>query len=246
MSDFRRILSRSVVIEYSGVEDHERTSDKMREDFLGATKAERRKTMEGWSDDRLRACDELVEELCRCRRGFYVYNNIKANYQKAAGVIRRLIAEGPLPPPHFSADEGIDEAIDERGLDEMGSEWDYDDYMLLTEDEEDMAAAENAAEDAAEDGDTDGARACLARASRLRQMHSTQWHTGEDNNNNNGGSLSGGDDSGIASSHRPVNWRFDGNDSIGDGYDADVEDGEHNIDEDGGDGDEVGEVNIGA
>lgn len=236
---FRRVLSRSVVIEYSGVEDYEKKSDKMREDFLGATRAERLKAIEGWSDDRLRACDELVEELCRCRRGFYVYNSIKANYQKAAGVIRRLISEGPLPPPHFSADEGIDDAFDQRGLDEMGSEWDYDDYMLLTEDEEDMAAAE----DAAEDGDTEVARASLARASRLRQMHSTQWHTEADGNSSGSGSSSLGD-SGNASPNRSANPRFDGNDSIGDDYDADCEDGEGNSDEDGGDSDEAGEDNI--
>jgi len=227
----RCVLSRSVVIEYSGVEDHERKSDKMEEDFLGATRAERRNAIEGWSADRLRACDELVEELCRCRRGFYVYNSIKANYQKAAGVIRRLINEGPLPPPHFSADEGIDGVFDERGLDEMGSDWDYDDYMLLTEDEEDMAAAE--------DSDTEGAPVGLARASRLRQMHSTQWHSEEENNVSGGGSSSVGDP-GNAS----PNPRFDGNDSIGDDYDADGEDGEDGGSEDGGDGNEVGEDNI--
>ena len=238
---FRRVLSRSVIIEYSGVEDHEAESDKMREDFLGATRAERQKAIEGWSDDRLRSCDELVEELNRCRRGFYVYNSVKANYQKAAGVIRRLISEGPLPPPNLSADEGIDDAFDDRGLDEMGSEWDYDSYMLLTEDEEDIAAAE----DAAEDSDTEGARACLARASRLRQMHSTQWHTEEDNNNLSGGSGRSDGDSGCNGSlNRFANTRFDGNDSIGDDYDADCEDGEDNSDGDGGDSDEVGEDNI--
>ena len=61
-------MRRSVVIEYSGVSelgDFERKSNKMKEAFLGGTKAERRKAIQGWRDDRLRACDELAEELCR-------------------------------------------------------------------------------------------------------------------------------------------------------------------------------------
>ena len=227
-------MRRSVVIEYSGVEDHEREGDKMTEMFLGSTRAERQKAIEGWSEERLRACDELVEELCRCRRGFYVYNSVKANYQKAAGVIRRLISEGPRPPPHLdSADQGMDDAPDERGIEEMGSEWDYDSFMVLTEDEEDMAEAE----DASEDSDAEAARAGLARgASRLRQMH-------HNNNLSGAGSSSGssGGDSGNASLSRSSNPRFDGNDSIGDDYDADCEDGEDNRDEDGADGDGVGE-----
>ena len=245
MNYFRRVLRRSVVIEYSGVEDHEREGDKMTEMFLGSTRAERQKAIEGWSEERLRACDELVEELCRCRRGFYVYNSVKANYQKAAGVIRRLISEGPRPPPHLdSADQGMDDAPDERGIEEMGSEWDYDSFMVLTEDEEDMAEAE----DASEDSDTEAARAGLARgASRLRQMHSAPRRREEDHNNNlsgAGSSSSSGGDSGNASMPRSSNPRFDGNDSIGDDYDADCEDGENNGDEDGADGDGIGEDDI--
>ena len=241
---FRRVLRRSVIIEYSGVEDHEREGDKMTELFLGKTRAERQKAIEGWSEERLRACDELVEELQRCRRGFYVYNSVKANYQKAAGVIRRLISEGPRPPPHLDPDHGIDDAPDERGIDEMGSEWDYDSFMVLTEDEEDMAEAE----DASEDSDAEAARAGLVRgASRLRQMHSAPWRREEDHNNNlsgAGSSSSSGGDSGNASMPRSSNPRFDGNDSIGDDYDADCEDGEDNGDEDGADGDGIGEDDI--
>ena len=90
--------------------------------------------------------------VCRCRRGFYVYNSIRCNYQKAASVIRRLIAEGP--PPHFSADEGIGDVVDERGYNEMGSEWEHDSYMVETQDEEEIAAVADAvAQDSdAEDG----------------------------------------------------------------------------------------------
>ena len=99
--------------------------------------------------------------------------------------------------------------------------------------------------ESAEDSDTDGARACLARASRLRLMHSTQWHTEEDNNNLSGRSGSSDGDSGCNGSlNRFSNTRFDGNDSIGDDYDADCEDAEDNSDGDGGDSDEVGEDNI--
>ena len=240
-------MRRSVVIEYSGVSelgDFERKSNKMKEDFLGGTKAERREAIQGWSDDRLRACDELAEELCRCRRGFYVYNSIRCNYQKAASVIRRLIAEGP--PPHFSADEGIGDVVDERGYNEMGSEWEHDSYMVETQDEEEITSVADAvAEDSdAEDAGSGGSggmgriAATLLRERLMGEMAARDVGGGRDHewrsemergahNLSGGSSISAGAAGGPGGDgSEATNPNFDGNDSIGDGYDADCEDGE--------------------